>query len=112
MARRIGCPLSTYVQWETGRATPRGDWLLRILDLSPDAETRAAFGISLGASQSEAKGRSDPFEGLRQNLEKIILSKNQQVIGKTEGFLHSMAEKAELMTARRTRRPSAIPRSK
>lgn len=43
MARRLGCTLSGYIQWEKGRRIPGGDWLLRLMALCPDEETRNLF---------------------------------------------------------------------
>ncbi len=43
MARRLGCTLSGYVQWEQGRRTPGGVWLLRMMALAPDGPTRRLF---------------------------------------------------------------------
>jgi len=43
MARRLGCTLSGYIQWEKGRRIPGGDWLLRLMALCPDEETRSLF---------------------------------------------------------------------
>lgn len=43
MARLLGCTLSGYIQWEKGRRIPGGDWLLRLMALCPDEETRDLF---------------------------------------------------------------------
>jgi predicted transcriptional regulator len=43
MARRVGCTLAGYRKWEAGTAIPRGEWMLRILALCPDEETRKNF---------------------------------------------------------------------
>jgi transcriptional regulator with XRE-family HTH domain len=43
MARRLGCTLSGYIQWEKGRRVPGGDWLLRLMALCPDEDTRDLF---------------------------------------------------------------------
>jgi transcriptional regulator with XRE-family HTH domain len=43
MARRLGCTLSGYIQWEKGRRVPGGDWLLKLMALCPDEETRLLF---------------------------------------------------------------------
>ena len=45
MARRVGCTLAGYRKWEAATAVPRGDWLIRLLALCPDDETRALFGV-------------------------------------------------------------------
>lgn len=43
MARRLGCTLSGYIQWEKGRRVPSGYWLLQLMALCPDTETRRLF---------------------------------------------------------------------
>ena len=43
MARRLGCTLSGYIQWEKGRRMPGGDWLLKLMALCPDEKTRNPF---------------------------------------------------------------------
>lgn len=43
LAARVGCSLSAVQFWESGRSTPRGYRLRRLLELCPDAETRALF---------------------------------------------------------------------
>lgn len=43
MARRLGCTLSGYIQWEKGRRVPGGHWLLKLMALCPDDETRTLF---------------------------------------------------------------------
>lgn len=57
MARRIGCTHAAYRKWEVG-TTPGGEWMLRILALCPDEETRAAFFLDIGEVGS--KIRSTP----------------------------------------------------
>ncbi len=46
MARRLGCPLSSYVRWEKGRSEPGGMWVLAMLSLCPDADCLRAFGLA------------------------------------------------------------------
>lgn len=43
MARRLGCTLSGYIQWEKGRRVPGGDWLLKLMALCPDEDSRRLF---------------------------------------------------------------------
>jgi len=45
MAGLIGCSSAGYEKWERGAAAPSAQWLLRILQLCPDEETRNAFRI-------------------------------------------------------------------
>jgi transcriptional regulator with XRE-family HTH domain len=49
MARRLGCTLSGYIQWEKGRRVPGGEWLLKLMALCPDAETRNLFEEQVNA---------------------------------------------------------------
>jgi transcriptional regulator with XRE-family HTH domain len=49
MARRIGAQLRSYARWESGRACPRGDWLLKIVKLCPNEGTRSLFGLEAAA---------------------------------------------------------------
>jgi transcriptional regulator with XRE-family HTH domain len=43
MARRLGCTLSGYIQWEKGRRVPGGEWMLKLMALCPDARSRRLF---------------------------------------------------------------------
>lgn len=45
MAEMIGCTLPAYQKWELGSVIPGGEWLIRMLRLCPDEETRNAFRI-------------------------------------------------------------------
>jgi len=45
MAQLIGCSSAGYEKWEQGTAAPSAQWLLRMLQLCPDEETRNAFRI-------------------------------------------------------------------
>ena len=49
MARQLGCTLSGYIQWEKGRRVPGGEWLLKLMALCPDAETRSLFEEQVNA---------------------------------------------------------------
>jgi len=60
MARQIGCTLAAYQRWETGKRTPRGDWMLKILVLCPDEETRAAFFVDIREVGSKIPSISRP----------------------------------------------------
>ena len=46
MARKRGCTLGAYSKWVRGDRTPSGDWLIKMLQLCPDEDTRAAFGVA------------------------------------------------------------------
>ncbi|MBI4164615.1 MAG: helix-turn-helix transcriptional regulator [Acidobacteria bacterium] len=43
MARRLGCTLSGYIQWEKGRRVPGGVWVLKMMALAPDSWSRRLF---------------------------------------------------------------------
>ncbi len=59
MARRLGCPLSSYVRWEKGRSEPGGLWVLRMLQLCPDRQVMERFGMPehLAAETAEREER-------------------------------------------------------
>lgn len=44
-ARQLNCSSATVSRWERGKQTPRGKWLLRILELYPGEDVRALFGL-------------------------------------------------------------------
>lgn len=48
MARRIGCSFAAYRKWESGIASPGGQWLIRLLALCPNDEIRRAFDLESG----------------------------------------------------------------
>jgi transcriptional regulator with XRE-family HTH domain len=58
MARRLGCTLSGYIQWEKGRRVPGGEWLLKLMALCPDAETRSLFEEQVNAFRGVPPGPS------------------------------------------------------
>ncbi len=45
MAQLLGCSLPALQKWEMGIAIPDGEWLIRMLQICPDEETRNAFRI-------------------------------------------------------------------
>jgi transcriptional regulator with XRE-family HTH domain len=99
MARRIGCSNSAYFQWESGRRTPSGDWLLIMMRLCPDAESLAAFGIrNLESGMPPAGAPPDPYEEDFRNLRAIIDSGQSQLIGHAEEVLARLADNARRMT--------------
>ncbi|MGH9354263.1 MAG: helix-turn-helix domain-containing protein [Terriglobia bacterium] len=58
MAEMLGCSLPAYQKWEMGSVVPDGEWLIRLLRLCPDEETRNAFRI-------RAERRNSPRERLK-----------------------------------------------
>lgn len=57
MARRLGCTLSGYIQWEKGRRIPGGDWLLKLMALCPDEDTRDLFEEQIDFYRDREKSR-------------------------------------------------------
>lgn len=60
MASIIGCSLPSYQKWETGAAAPGGEWLIRLLQLCPNEETRNAFRIRAERRSAPSKRPSFP----------------------------------------------------
>jgi transcriptional regulator with XRE-family HTH domain len=54
MARRLGCTLSGYIQWEKGRRVPGGDWLLKLMALCPDEDTCGLFEQQIESYRQQA----------------------------------------------------------
>jgi hypothetical protein len=52
MARLIGCTLRAYTNWVAGGNLPTGDWMLKILALCPDEDTRNNF-LDIGETGSK-----------------------------------------------------------
>jgi len=69
LAAELGCSVGTVSRWERGERSPRGKWLLRVLGLYPDDETRALFGLST----PEAKPLQRPQ---RTNLQQPVIDKD------------------------------------
>lgn len=92
MARELECTLSGYRKWESGVALPGGGYLIRMLQLCPDAQTLAAFGITV------APRRQDGYYKLRGDLEAVIASGKSQLINQAEERLDHLAEQARIMT--------------
>ncbi len=63
MAQILGCSLPAYQKWERGDLIPSGDWLIRLLQLCPNEETRMGFRI-------RAERRSAPREKPENTLRK------------------------------------------
>lgn len=55
MARHLNCTLSGFRKWESGVAIPGGAYLIKMLQMCPDQETRSLFGIEpVGYGRPEA----------------------------------------------------------
>ena len=67
MARRIGAQLRSYARWEAGASCPRGDWLLKIIMLCPDADARSLFGLEAASGQPRGS-RPQPASDLDRTL--------------------------------------------
>lgn len=61
MAQILGCSLPAYLKWEAGSLTPGGEWLIRMLQICPNEETRNAFRI-------RAERRAAPRPRMETNL--------------------------------------------
>ena len=57
MARKLGCTLGAYSKWVRGERIPSGDWMLELLQLCPDEETRAEFGLAPAPPPTGGGGR-------------------------------------------------------
>jgi transcriptional regulator with XRE-family HTH domain len=70
MARRLGCTLGAYSKWVRGERTPSGRWLLKLIALCPDPETRARFGLDIEAHAHKARGalRNPPRSEAEEEL--------------------------------------------
>jgi transcriptional regulator with XRE-family HTH domain len=55
MARRLGCSTSGYAKWERGVVAPRGKVMIKMLQMCPDEESRAAFGSPAVARPGDTK---------------------------------------------------------
>lgn len=66
MARRLGCTLGAWSKWVRGENQPRGVWMLKILALCPDEETRNNF---LDIAEVGSKIPSTPGVGVRKEKE-------------------------------------------
>jgi hypothetical protein len=60
MVYRLGCSFSAYKMWLSGERVPGGEWMLRILALCPDEETRAAFFLDIREVGSKIPSISRP----------------------------------------------------
>ena len=65
MARRLDCKLRGYQRWERGVTVPSGYWLLKILELCPDVEAFAEFGLDIAGLGSKIASTSRPEQPIR-----------------------------------------------
>jgi len=65
MARLVRITLRGYLAWERAEAEPRGRHLLRLIQICPDAETRASLGLEPYVSLTERlpMGRGNRISG-------------------------------------------------
>lgn len=74
LAARVGCSLSAVQFWEAGRSSPRGYRLRRLMELCPDAETRALFtDAPVEASLPEETAQPKPSLPGQAEMEKRYL---------------------------------------
>jgi len=64
MANRIGCTHAAYRKWEAG-TVPRGDWMVRILALCPDEQTRNNFFVDIAETGSKISSNPTRRRDLR-----------------------------------------------
>lgn len=100
MANALGAR-ERYIQWwESGKVTPGGKWIIKMLQLCPDETTLAGFGIRNSESgiPSANPAPDDPYDELFRNLRQIIDSGQSQLIGQAEEVLARLADDARFMT--------------
>ncbi|MGH9453140.1 MAG: helix-turn-helix domain-containing protein [Terriglobia bacterium] len=59
MARMLGCSLPAYQKWELGTLVPSAEWLIKLLQLCPNEDTRNAFRIR-SERRSSHREKIDP----------------------------------------------------
>jgi transcriptional regulator with XRE-family HTH domain len=59
MARRLGCTLGGYGKWIRGQRIPQGQWMLKLLALCDDEETRELFRAAGG--EVAPRGQASPL---------------------------------------------------
>jgi transcriptional regulator with XRE-family HTH domain len=105
MANRLGGRVrECYIQWwESGKVIPGGKFIIKMLQMCPDDEALAAFGIRNLESGISPPGRPlpDPYDELFKNLRAIIDSGQSQLIGHAEEVLAHLADQAHYMTRKR-----------
>lgn len=84
MAARIGSTYASYRQWESGRSIPGGKWLIRILRLCPNGETRAAFGFESEISNLQSPPGPETRPPLPDDLGPSPLTRHQRADLRTE----------------------------
>ncbi len=104
MAARLGCRMSTYQKWEQGVSPPGGDWLIQIMQLCPDAESLAAFGLKFEMlNLKSAPPAPDPYEKVRADLDLILRDGASTVRNTVEEQLDKFAD--EIRMSGRKRKP-------
>lgn len=78
MARRLGLSFSGWRKWEYGQTTPRGKWLLKLVALCPDAETRALFGLDSHEQGINASGNPPPKPRGREEADRLRARKTAE----------------------------------
>ena len=108
MAKIVGCSLPAYQKWELGSLVPNVEWLVRMLQLCPNEETRNAFRIrperrSAGRAKQYHKVPLDAVERqrfrhiARQTIDTIFecgQAGNQAADLRLTDFAHSLQEAA------------------
>jgi len=96
MARLIGCTLGAYSKWVRGERVPGGEWLIKMLQMCPDENSLAAFGVRHhGSDKSPTRaGSPDTHDKNFQNLRTIMASGQLPLIRHAEATLARLAAEA------------------
>jgi transcriptional regulator with XRE-family HTH domain len=76
LATRLGIREQNIQRWEGGTAVPRGDVLLKMIQLCPDRETLRAFGVEIPPDQPRST------EGTRAPVSTMGGAKKKRVEGR------------------------------
>lgn len=105
MAQLIGCSSAGYEKWEQGTVAPSAQWLLRMLQLCPDEETRNAFRIRAERrSRPRTETNESPRAGvLSTSFAQASHSECREVARRAVDVLDACAEAGDEAAASRLR---------
>ena len=105
MAQLIGCSSVGYEKWEQGTAAPSAQWLLRMLQLCPDEETRNAFRIRAERrlKPRHTSNESAAADGSSTSLASASHSECREIAHRSVDVLHACAEAGDEAAAVRLR---------
>ncbi len=70
MARRLGCrSVYTYIRWEKGRVEPPATWVIKMMELCPDAATREQFLLDISGKGSTIPSSPKSAAPIRETTE-------------------------------------------